>query len=146
MVMADVALVVAGIQLQLSMIHEKMLTLRLGEFSASAHHHSHQAHVHHHNEHLAAQGSTGILAILFVHGLTELWAMGVTKFCKNKALVVDLFVVATSLYLEIIFDALEGTARVLAELWRFVRIIHGSYETFVHSPLVAPHVAADHHH
>ena len=32
-----------GIQLQLSMIHEKMLTLRLGEFSASAHHHSHQA-------------------------------------------------------------------------------------------------------
>lgn len=42
MVMADVALVMAGIQLQLSMLHEQMVALKLGEFSASARHHSHQ--------------------------------------------------------------------------------------------------------
>jgi len=42
MVMADVALVMAGIQLQLSMMHEQMVALKLGQFSASAHHHEHQ--------------------------------------------------------------------------------------------------------
>jgi len=146
MVMADVALVIAGIQLQLSMAHEKLMALRLGEFSASSHHHQHQAHAHHHTEHLAAQGSTGILALLLVHSLTEVWALGLSTFMKNTALVVDLFIVATSLYLEIIFDSLQGVARQYAELWRFVRIVHGSFETFVHSPLVAPYVAPDHHH
>lgn len=146
MVMADVALVIAGIQLQLSMVHEKVMTLKLGEFSASSKHHAHMEHVHHHNEHLSAQGSTGILAVLLLHSLTEVWAMGVAKFVQHTALVVDLFVVATSLYLELIFENLRGAPRVYAELWRFVRIVHGSFETFVHSPLVAPYVAADHGH
>jgi len=146
MVMADVALVIAGIQLQLSMIHEQLVALKLGQFSASARHHTHQAHVHHHTEHMAAQGSTGILAILLFHSLAELWAMGMSKFMKETALVVDLFVVATSLYLELMFESLQGPSRVYAELWRFIRIVHGSFETFVHSPLVAPYVAADHGH
>lgn len=146
MVMADVALVIAGIQLQLSMVHEKMMEHKLGASSTAAKHHHHLAHVHHHTEHLCAQGSTSILAVLLVHSLAEMWAMGVEKFMAKTALVVDLFVVATSLYLELLFDSLDGVSRLYAELWRFVRIVHGSYETFVHSPLVAPHVAADHGH
>eukprot|EP00277_Geminigera_cryophila_P028592 CAMPEP_0179463524 /NCGR_PEP_ID=MMETSP0799-20121207/45570_1 /TAXON_ID=46947 /ORGANISM="Geminigera cryophila, Strain CCMP2564" /LENGTH=181 /DNA_ID=CAMNT_0021266853 /DNA_START=91 /DNA_END=633 /DNA_ORIENTATION=- len=117
LVMADVALVIAGIQLQLSMVHEQLMALKLGEFSASSHHHQHQAHAHHHTEHLAAQGSTAILAILLLHSLTEVWALGVGKFMKNTALVVDLFVVATSLYLEVIFESLQGMARWYAEVW-----------------------------
>ena len=31
---------------------------------------------------------------------------------------------------------LQGNMRLAGELWRYVRIIHGSFETFVHSPLV----------
>ena len=77
--------------------------------------------------------------------MRQVWTMGMSKFMRHTALVVDLFVVSTSLYLELMFDQLEGVARLYAELWRFVRIVHGSFETFVHSPLVAPLVTPDHH-
>ena len=42
--------------------------------------------------------------------------MGMSKFMRHTALVVDLFVVSTSLYLELMFDQLEGVARLYAEL------------------------------
>ena len=44
-----------GIQLQLSMVHEKMMEHKLGASSTAAKHHHHLAHVHHHTEHLCAQ-------------------------------------------------------------------------------------------
>jgi hypothetical protein len=35
--------------------------------------------------------------------------------------------------------SLKGSfMRFVAENWRFVRIVHGSYETLAHSPLIAP--------
>jgi hypothetical protein len=43
--------------------------------------------------------------------LVEVWAMG-SKFFKNTTLVVDLVIVATSLYLELIFDNLQASSLV----------------------------------
>lgn len=137
LVLSDVALVMAGIQLQLSIVHENYLSLKAGG-EAVAKTHAHMAHVHHEREHLCAQGSMGILSILLLENLAAMWAQGPKKFFKKTAQGVDFFIVSTSLYLEIIFETLTGSQRVIAEWWRFVRIVHGAYETFFHSPIVAP--------
>jgi len=142
LVMGDVALVVTGIQLQLSIFYEKMQAAQLLG-NPSAGHHEHLAHVHHYREHACAQGSIAILSILLIENLAVLWATGWKKFIKKTTQVTDFVVVATSLVLELVFDKLTGFERIVAELWRFVRIVHGSYETFFHSPFVAPLVAPD---
>ena len=60
-----------GIQLQLSMMHEKWMAAKLGELNAGHGRHAHSADHHHHTEHLCAQGSTSILAVLALHSLAE---------------------------------------------------------------------------
>ena len=60
-----------GIQLQLSMVHEKWMAAKLGELQAGHGPHARSAHHHHHTEHVCAQGSTSILAVLALHSLAE---------------------------------------------------------------------------
>jgi len=145
LVMSDVGLVMTGIQLQLSIVHENYLAAKLAGAGAESHH-QHMAHVHHEREQLCAQGSILILAILLVENLAAMWAQGPKKFFKKTAQGVDFFIVATSLWLELIFEKITGANRLFAEWWRFVRIVHGAYETFFHSPIVAPLFNPNHGH
>ena len=53
------------------MVHEKWMAAKLGELQAGHGPHARSAHHHHHTEHMCAQGSTSILAVLALHSLAE---------------------------------------------------------------------------
>lgn len=148
LVMGDVLLVMAGVQLQLSNTAD-LLTAAVAANRKDAkaeHHFEHSAHVHHEIEEKCAAGSIAILALLLVENVLGIWTQGPATFFSKTAQALDLFVVSTSLALEVVFEQLKGGPRVAAELWRFVRIVHGTGETVLHSPILAPYLGTGHGH
>lgn len=91
--------------------------------------------------------SLSILTMLLVEKLARIWARG-ERWYRRVSEVVDLGVIALSIGFEWIFHTMEhdgslkslkgSVLRWVTENWRFVRIVHGSYETLAHSPIVAP--------
>lgn len=93
------------------------------------------------------EASLTILSTLLIEKMARIWARH-EKWYRKTSEVVDLGVLAVSIGLEWVFHQMEhdgslrsikgSVLRWVAENWRFVRIVHGSYETLAHSPIIRP--------
>jgi len=94
------------------------------------------------------QASITILGTLLVEKVAHVWSQDLYWRDAKVSEKLDVCVLSLSIIFEMIFARMEhdgslktlkgSVLRWVTENWRFVRIIHGSYETLTHSPIVAP--------